>query len=31
MEDYDLEIEGNGRLINEHGEEKSDAGGGDVV
>ena len=31
MEDYDLEIDGIGRLIDERGGEESDDGGGDVV
>ena len=31
MEDHDLEIDGNGRLIDERGGEESDDGGGDVV
>ena len=31
MEDYDLEIDGNGRVIDERGGEESDDGGDDVV
>ena len=31
MEDYDLEIDGNGRLMDKRGGEESDDGGGDVV
>ena len=31
MEDYDLEIDGNGRVIDEHGGEETDDGGDQVV
>ena len=31
MEDYDLEIDGNGRVIDDRGGEESDDGGDDVV